>query len=550
MGKRQRDCVRCGAPVGYLDRVLCCRCTRADREAAAKGVCPGCSKARVLDPDTGRCVSCSRACTTCGLPVRRVSDTLCLACRRRARAAAGKALCPRCSRMGNLRPDTGWCGSCSRPGPPPLPPRSCPQCGATTNRLSNGVCNRCWQAHPDRPFTRAATLTAELPETPYWFDGFVAHVASVHCPARAAGLIGQLGLLLADGASTHPQALLERSRRPGRSMGSLGRTLETFFTSHQLALPTDQDQRLAEGRRNRRITASPEQFRPAVARYSESMLAARVRAARAHTRPRSDSTIEGSLAVVRDLALFLTDRGRTDWAQVTRGDVEAFLASRRPGNRPRTRTVIGQFFTWARTNKLILVDPTRGIDAARRRGFTGTTISVDRQRLLFARWTTDPTVHPHEAFVGLLAMLHGASNLEARLLRIADIDHSACTLQLGSRPYRTPLDPPTWAALQRCISHREQWSTSNPHLLVTKQTKGQLRPASMPYLAHVLDPAGVAPKRLRVTRLAELVNTMDPKLVAAAFGMKPAGVLDYLADHVDPGRIPEELANPSTFGAT
>jgi hypothetical protein len=36
-----------------------------------------------------------------------------------------------------------------------------------------------------------------------------------------------------------------------------------------------------------------------------------------------------------------------------------------------------------------------------------------------------------------------------------------------------------------------------------------------------------------VTRLADLVNTMDPKLVAAAFGMNPEGVMIYLAGHVD-----------------
>lgn len=550
MGKRQRDCERCGAPVGYLGRTWCCRCTRAERQAAAKATCPGCGKPRVLDPDTGRCVTCLRCCTTCGHPVRRITDTLCLACRRRAAAAAAKSRCPRCERMAILRPDTGWCGTCSRPTTPTLAPRTCPRCGATTNRLSNGVCPRCWQADPDRPFTRAATLAAELETVPDWFDEFVAHVASVHCPARAAGMISKLGLLLADDASTHPQALLERSRQPGRSMGSFGRTLEAFLTSHQLALPTDQDQRLAEGRRDRRIAGTPEPFRPVVAQYCESMLTARARAGRAGTKPRSDSTIEGSLAVVRDLAVFLTVRDRTDWAQVNRSDVEAFLASRRPGNRPRTLTVLGQFFRWARTHKIILVDPTRGLDAARRRGFAGQTISVDRQRALFRRWTTDPSAHPHEALVGLLAMLHGATNLEVRQLRIVNIDHSARTIQLGSRPYPTPLDPPTWAALQRCISQHEQTNSTNPHLLVTRQTKAQLRPASMAYLAHVLDPAGVAPKRLRVTRLAELVNTMDPKLVAAAYGMKPEGVLDYLADHVDPCRLPEQLANPATFGAT
>ena len=32
---------------------------------------------------------------------------------------------------------------------------------------------------------------------------------------------------------------------------------------------------------------------------------------------------------------------------------------------------------------------------------------------------------------------------------------------------------------------------------------------------------------------------MDPKLVAAAFGMKPDGVMFYLADHVDQGMLPD-----------
>jgi hypothetical protein len=31
---------------------------------------------------------------------------------------------------------------------------------------------------------------------------------------------------------------------------------------------------------------------------------------------------------------------------------------------------------------------------------------------------------------------------------------------------------------------------------------------------------------------------MDPKLVAAASGMNPEGVLIYLADRVDEGRLP------------
>jgi hypothetical protein len=53
----------------------------------------------------------------------------------------------------------------------------------------------------------------------------------------------------------------------------------------------------------------------------------------------------------------------------------------------------------------------------------------------------------------------------------------------------------------------------------------------------VLDPCGIPPRMLRNTRLADLVNTMDPKLVAAAFGMDAESVMIYLADHVDDIRL-------------
>ncbi|MFE3652395.1 hypothetical protein [Streptomyces sp. NPDC059122] len=42
------------------------------------------------------------------------------------------------------------------------------------------------------------------------------------------------------------------------------------------------------------------------------------------------------------------------------------------------------------------------------------------------------------------------------------------------------------------------------------------------------------------------MNIMDPELVAAAFGMDPQATLIYLADRIDPGRLP---ALPKTAGA-
>jgi hypothetical protein len=100
-----------------------------------------------------------------------------------------------------------------------------------------------------------------------------------------------------------------------------------------------------------------------------------------------------------------------------------------------------------------------------------------------------------------------------------------------------PLDPASWNVLQRCLEHRENLRTGNPHVIVTRRTKAGNAPASTAYASHVLDRCGVPPRMLRCTRLAVLVNALDPKLVAAAFGMNPEGVLIYVANHVDESHL-------------
>jgi hypothetical protein len=269
------------------------------------------------------------------------------------------------------------------------------------------------------------------------------------------------------------------------------------------------------------------------------MLAARERARRAKTKPRSDVTIEAALATIRDFACFLAgDRGKLDWALADVHDVEAFLVTL-PKGRKRRLIVLRQFFRFARTRRIVLGDPTRGLAATGPKGFTGPTVSLGQQRELFRRWTTSPAVHPHEALLGMLALLHAASSAEVRLLRVDGIDFASRAVRLGKRPRPVPLDPACWAVLQRCLDHREKLRTSNPHVMTTRGTKAGDGPASAAYASHLLDPCGVPPRMLRCTRLADLVNTTDPKLVAATFGMNPEGVMIYLADHVDAGRMPE-----------
>lgn len=538
MGKKERDCSGCGAPVGIIGREYCCRCWRKITEAAARTTCPGCGKQRILQDDTGRCVLCSRLCTQCGHPVRCEDAILCRDCRRKARQQAARRPCPRCGRPGYLRDATGWCGPCSRPRQPKDPPRECAQCGQLKRHEALGVCSACWQRRPERPFVQAAHLAARLAAPPGWLDGFITHLAAGHGPARACTMITALGRLLDDEHPDHPQNVLERARQPGRSMGSLARALEDYFTAEGLALPTDQAERLAAGRRQRRLDAVPRPMRPAVIRFCEHMLTARQRARRAGTKPRTDHTIETALATMRDLARFLDScQGKLDWALADVHDIEAFLITL-PKARKRRLTVLRQFFRFARAQKIILADPARDLTATASRGFTGQTIALDQQRALFRRWTTDLGAHPHEALLGILALLHGASSSEVRHLQVSDADADARTIRLGKRPHPVPLDPASWQVLRRCLAHRDGRRTANPHVVVTKGTKAGRAAASTAYMSHVLDPCGVPPRMLRCTRLADLVNTMDPKLVAAAFGMHPEGVMIYLADHVDAGRLP------------
>jgi hypothetical protein len=80
------------------------------------------------------------------------------------------------------------------------------------------------------------------------------------------------------------------------------------------------------------------------------------------------------------------------------------------------------------------------------------------------------------------------------------IDIGNRKVQLGQRPHPTALDPPSWAALQRCLAYRDTQHTSNPHVIVTRGAKARMIPASTAYLSHVLDPTGIAPKFLRNTR--------------------------------------------------
>ncbi|MFJ6785658.1 hypothetical protein [Streptomyces yangpuensis] len=139
--------------------------------------------------------------------------------------------------------------------------------------------------------------------------------------------------------------------------------------------------------------------------------------------------------------------------------------------------MLRQFFRFARAQKLVLVDPPRGLIAKAANGFRGQALTLDQQRELFRRWTTAEHVHPHEALVAMFALLHGGSGSEVRLLQITEVNHLAQSIRLEKRPHPVPLDPASWTVLQRCLEHRDAWPTENPYVMVTKGTKAGRSPA-------------------------------------------------------------------------
>jgi hypothetical protein len=198
--------------------------------------------------------------------------------------------------------------------------------------------------------------------------------------------------------------------------------------------------------------------------------------------------------------------------------------------------VLRRFFGWARGRKLILVDPTRQLALGPQPAFTGTVLELVTQQALFRRWTDNATP-PHERLIGLLALLHAASNSQIRALNVDGVDARARTIRLHRTALSDPAGPATWDALQACLRHRDAMHTLNPHVLVTRVTSGRDTQADSTYVSRALAPAGTKPSTCRQTRLTQLVTDLDPKLAASALGMNDGGLARYLADNVSRDRL-------------
>jgi site-specific recombinase XerC len=294
-----------------------------------------------------------------------------------------------------------------------------------------------------------------------------------------------------------------------------------FLVSRGLVLAVIDDANVrGQQRRQRRIAEVPELFRPAVASFAASLDRRHERAVRLALRTNTTSTVESQLTTLRDLArLCVTTRpALTGWESIARNDVEAFLA-RRPLPSPRELGELRSFFRWARRQRLVLTNPVDGLSIRQTQSFNGKLLDTATQQALYRRWTTSDDVHPHEAFFGLAALIHGISTFEIRHLTDDDIDSTARTIRVGRRRQPVPLDPATWDALQHCLTFRRRLRGANRHLIVNRLSASTDGPAAASYFNVLLKPAGVTPTTLRTTRLSHLANQVDPVMVAAMFGV-------------------------------
>lgn len=476
-----------------------------------------------------------RTCLDCPAPVKFRDRDRCHTCHRRAERAALKRACAQCGRQRHLHED-GRCAGCVRADAPRKPPKTtrCRVCGQDRRNVGLGLCNRCMLADPDRPFRYAASLADRMPSPPPWWNLLVEFTAARHHPGGTVMVLRETSRILMEDPAVTPHQFRRASGAPIST--TTERVLTAFFLSQGSTLARSGTHERAILARRRYLQGIPAPLHNVVVQYNDAQVSEQDRRTRTGRQALSDITLATRLRILRDLAAHLgTTREVTGWAEVTTGDLERFLAAS-PAARHQRTYVLRRFFAWAKARRLVLTDPARALALGAQPAFTGTVLDIPAQRALFRRWTSG-TTPAQERVIGLLALLHAATNAEIRTLTLADLDHERQTLTMQGRPFPTPMDPATWAAIEACRSERDTTGTLNPHLIVSRVTRSRDTPIDSSHVARLLVPAGTSPSVCRQTRLTQLVTDLDPKLTATVLGMHDSGLVRYLADNVDRDRL-------------
>jgi hypothetical protein len=405
---------------------------------------------------------------------------------------------------------------------------TCHRCGRIRPTLPGRLrlCLDCYRGEPDRVRT---WLNRRLPalgsDAPSWWLALADELANLCDWKTATGHLSHIEPLLRSGTDEPADVLKALNAVPAHRATAI--LTAEFFSRHTLVV-LDGYGAQVDVRRQQYLGKMPERFRPGVERFIEYLEGGQRRAVLHGSRGLSDRTINYRLAALVHLAGHLTRNGIRDWSGVTTADLESFLTI----DVSSRLAVIRAFFAFARRHKIVLVNPATGIERSQVKGYRGRLLTPPEQRQLVRRWAgTD--IDSRERVVGLLCLLHAASNIELRHLTVDDVNPDIGTVRFRHRPRPIPLDPLTVDALRSCLEQRALVPTTNSHVLVTHHTRLHHGPCSNAFPIFLLAKTGVTTQVLRQTRLADLAHRTDPRVVASAIGITREAALHYLIGVVD-----------------
>ncbi|CAM5353001.1 hypothetical protein SCANM63S_00034 [Streptomyces canarius] len=403
-------------------------------------------------------------------------------------------------------------------------PACCERCG-TSGQWAKGLCKRCYEHSPHTVITRATGWAERMPAAPPWWSDFAAHLADHRHPIYAADVVATTARLIIATTSSDPRALLAHAHSNAPEL--VGALTDFFRTHGHLAPPPDLAERRAAARRTRRIEATPSPLRPQVDSFADFLLLQREQAQQLRAAPQPAEDHRDPPRHHPRPGPPPPPRGTQELGERHHrrpGILLALAPARRASHLAGMRRLL-------RPRPPLQDHPPQPADpitAVQQRGFHGHTLPPARQRILYERWATNQTIHPHTK----------PSSASPPSSTQQPSPSCASSPTPTSTPTTTASDSPadqcishwtaTWTALQRCQEHRSRLGTDNPHLLVTRLTRTHHGPAGA---AHVRDspfaPVGLLPRILRSTRLLALADELDPKILTVSLGMCYAGVTSY-----------------------
>jgi len=201
--------------------------------------------------------------------------------------------------------------------------------------------------------------------------------------------------------------------------------------------------------------------------------------------------------------------------EVTRDDVTA-IADAAGGRRHDRLTALRSLFRHCKRSGTIFRDPTSRVRVGRYQ--PGELIPLQPSEIEEA--LTAATT-PVARLAVALAAIHAARPKAIRLMRLDDVDLGNRRLVIGGRARR--LDDLTRQALTEWLDHRRRhWpDTANPHLIISRNTAMDNRPASGVWITQHLRGKTATLERLRVDRQLEEAPQPRPGPAPPRGGLRP-----------------------------